>query len=223
MGCNRVVITKTSSSGGNSSVNWRTPSVTGLVKFLITIGQSGEVKNFEADASATSATVAYTAAEGCTVTVTPTDATGPRNDMSSAPAPFPFPPTPTDPDAGRPITVRVCADSTAGTVTVDWLSSTIQYLEGYVLTIIEGTAGLTNFDAPGAATVSATVTYAVDSSKQYSVIVTPYDDLSPVKESAAYPVALPYPAAPTLGQQAYLADSQLLPLRSKIRRGSTPS
>lgn len=217
MSCDRVVVTGTSSTGGNSSVSWRALTVPGLTKFLITFSQGGEVKNFEAAASATSKVVAFAAAQGCTVTVTPADSTGPLNDKASAAVPVPFPPVPVDPEAGRPITLRICSDTAAGTVVVDWLPSTILDLAGYILTIFEGTSGLRNFDVPDASAVTTTVTYTIDAAKNYSVILTPYDDLSPVKASASYPVGIPYPAPTSIRMHAYLADADHLPLRGKIR------
>lgn len=218
MSCDRVVVAGTSSQNGQSVVRWRSLAVPDLKKYLITFRQGSEVKNFDADAKSTSKTVTYTAASGCTVTVTPVNSAGPVNDKASVAVPVPFPPVPVDPDAGRPITLRACADATAGTVTVDWISSTLPDLVGYILTIFKGRARLDNFNVPDASLVATTVTYAIDPTQQYSVILTPYDELSPLKESASYPVAIPYPAPVSMRMRAYLSDPEHLTLKQAIRR-----
>lgn len=199
MSCKCVIITATASSDGKTTVNWRSPAIPGLSQFLITATQGGEVKNFDAPATATSAILDLAAESKCMLTVTPKDSSGPLNEMASAATPVPFPPKPVDPDAGRPSTLRVCADMTAGSVTVDWLASSVEYLEGYVVTIIDGTSSLSNFYAPGGDALSATFGYKIDPAKNYAIIVTPYDDLGVVTGSAAYPVSFPYPSPqPTL-------------------------
>ncbi|WP_256081070.1 hypothetical protein [Massilia sp. YIM B04103] len=209
MSCKRIVVTGTALSGLTTTVSWKAPAITGLAGFLLTATEGGGVKNFDAAAGATSAILNFAADPSCVVTVTPKDASGPLNDMASAAAPVPFPPKPVDPQAGRPITIRFCADAAAGSVTLDWLASTIEYLEGYILTLIEGTSNLTNFDVPGAEVLTTTVNYKIDPGKQYTAILTPYDDLGPAKDSAAYPVSFPYPATRKPQRNAWTVEGLL--------------
>jgi hypothetical protein len=219
MSCNKVILSGTSSTAGKTTVTWLKPAVTGLAGYLITMTGSGGLANFEVNnPDATSATETYTAVTDTLVTVTPKDGSGPVNTMASAPTPVPFPILPVDPASKRPVSICVCVDSTAGTVTVDWIASTIPDLAGYLLSIIEGTTRLTNFDVPDADAITKTVTYTIDMTQQYQVIVTPYDDLSPDRENAAYPVPAPYPGAGAIETRAYLSNPDHLGLKSEIRR-----
>jgi hypothetical protein len=195
MGCDRVVITQTNSQAGTTTVAWLTYTMTGLQDFLVTFVQGGVAKSFKAKATDTGLSVAYTAATDCKATVTPQTAVGPSNDNASFAAPVPFPPTPIDPNAGRPVVLRACAD--AANVTVNWVPAVptdpdFPVLGNYV-SIIENFTKLTNFDVPGGAVAATTIAYAIVPSSSYQVIITYYDATGPNFLAASYPGTIPYP------------------------------
>lgn len=189
MGCDRVVVSKTASAGGKTTVNWLKYTMTDLTGFLVVLVQNSQPTTFEAKPTDESLTVDFSPAPSCRVTVTPKDANGPVNEKASFSAPVPFPPTPLDPDKGRPITFRVCSDDTS--VTVNWVASTLPEMEGNYITIIEGFERLTNFTVEDPKAVVYTADYVCEPGKSYEVLVTPFDwaGMAP----ASYPVKIPYP------------------------------
>lgn len=191
MACDRVVVTKTASNGGKTTVNWLKYTMTDLAGFSVVLVQNREPHIFDAKATDDSLTVNFAADSSCTVTVTPKDANGPVNDKASFAAPVPFPPPPIDPAKKRPIILRVCADET--TVTVNWVASTVPDLEGNYLSIIKDSTNLKNFTIEGADSVVYTAQYACQSGSSYEVVITPYDWDAPVYDSASYPQNIPYP------------------------------
>jgi hypothetical protein len=191
MGCDRVVITSTLSQGGKTTVSWVKYEMAGLDGFLVTLVQKGTPTTFEARATDTSLASNYTALAGCTATVTPRTASGPSNDNASFAAPLPFPPTPVDPDVGRPIVLRACADS--ANVTVNWVPSTLPDVLGNYVSVVQNSTSLTNFTVEGGTVAVTTVEYTVQGGSTYQVIVTPYDDFGPNYAAASYPAPIPYP------------------------------
>lgn len=189
MGCDRVIVAGASATGGTTTVSWRRYDMAGLTGYQIAFSQSGKVTLFDAGPEDTSKTVTFTPGAGCMVTVTPDDSSGPVNDKSSAATPVPFPPPSVDPGSIRPVVLATC--SVLDKVTVNWTASTVEYLAGYVITVFEGQTSLRNFQIPGDTVVSAIIDYPCKEGTPYQVIVTPYDDLSPVDPS--YPVPIPYP------------------------------
>ena len=198
MGCDRVVVASALSQGAKTTVTWLTYTMPDLEGFMLTLVQGGLAKSFDATAADLSLTVDYTAAAGCTATVTPRTAAGPSNDHASFPTPVPFPPTPIDPDTGRPVLLRACAD--AGNVTANWIPSTLHDPEapllGNYLSIIQNQTSLTNFDVPDNTVATVTVAYAVDPDSTYQVILTPYDEFGINRGAASYPGPIPYPSVP---------------------------
>ena len=191
MGCDRVVVTKTTSTGGKTTANWLKYTMADLAGFLVVLVQDGQPTTFEAKPTDDKLTVDFSANTSCKVTVTPKDATGPVNDKASFAAPVPFPPTPIDPGAKRPVIIRACSDDTS--VTVNWVASTIEDLEGNYLSIIQSSTKLTNFEIDGAGVVVYTAQYTCQRDASYEVIITPYDWSGLRYESASYPVKISYP------------------------------
>jgi hypothetical protein len=195
MGCDRVVVARTVSQGPKTTVTWLTYEMTGLEGFVLILVQGGVPQSFDATATDLSLTVDYAAAAGCTATVTPRTAAGPSNDHASFSTPVPFPPTPIDPDSGRPVLLRACAD--AGNVTVNWIPSKLNDpdapLLGNYLSIIQNQTSLTNFDVPDNTVTTVTVAYVVDPGSTYQVILTPYDEFGINRNAASYPGTIPYP------------------------------
>jgi hypothetical protein len=189
MGCDRVVVSKTATTGVKTTIDWLKYSMADLTGFLIVLVQDSHPTPFEAKSTDTSLTVDFSAKPLCKVTVTPKDANGPVNDRASFAADVPFPPTPLDPDKGRPIVLRVCADDT--TVTVNWVASKLPDLEGNYITIVKGSEKLTNFPVEGPTVVAYTAEYKCEPGFSYEVFVTPYDWSGP--GPASYPVKIPYP------------------------------
>jgi hypothetical protein len=191
MGCDRVVIVSTSTLGDKTSVGWLAFELAGLTGYLVTFVHDGVPTSFEADAAAKSLTATYTPEQGTTVTVTPQTAEGPVNDKASFRAPIPFPPPPIDPDAGRPIVLRACADGTS--VTVNWKPSTKEGVRGNYLTITQNKSKLTNFPIDGGEVATATVDYKIEAGSSYEVSLTPYDAFGPDYQATSYPAPIPYP------------------------------
>lgn len=191
MGCDRVVITSTSSQADKTSIGWLAYELAGLTGYLITFVHDDVPESFDAKAADTSLTVTYTPASGATVTVTPQTAEGPVNEKASFTAPIPFPPAPIDPDVGRPIALRACADATS--VTVNWKPSPLEGVEGNYLTITQNNSKLTNFTVEGGEVATAKVEYKLEAGSSYEVTLTPYDAFGPNYEATSYPVPIPYP------------------------------
>lgn len=193
MGCDRVVIASTKSQDGKTTVTWLTYTMTGLDGFLITLVQGGTPTSFDAKAADTSITVSYTAVADCKATVTPKTAEGPSNDNASFAAPVPFPPAPIDPNAGRPVIFRACAD--AASVTVNWVPAVPPEFPvlGYYLSVVQNSVSLTNFEVEGGEVATVTVNYTVEAGSSYEVILTPYDAFGPSYDMASYPEPIPYP------------------------------
>ena len=195
MGCDRVVITSTLSQGNKTTVTWLPYEMVMLSGFLITFVQNGQATNFEAKANAIILTADYTAAAGCTVTVTPRNNDGPSNDNASFAAPVPFPPPPVDPSIQRAVALRVCSDGT--NVIVNWVPGAVGEddppLEGNYISIVQNETKLTNFLVEGATETVTTIAYTLQQGSTYEVIVTPTDMFGPVYPLAAYPVPIPYP------------------------------
>jgi hypothetical protein len=191
MGCDSVVVASTASQGGKTTVSWLKFTMTDLAWFLVILVQDGNPTTFDAKATDLSLTVDYAAKPSCKATVTPKDANGPVNDKASFAAPVPFPPPPIDPAKKRPIIIRACADDTS--VTVNWVASTIDDLEGNYLSIVENSTKLMNFKVEGAGVVAYTANYTCHSDSFYEVIITPYDWEGPLYTSASYPAPISYP------------------------------
>jgi hypothetical protein len=191
MGCDRVVVTKTDSAGGKTTVHWLKFTMTDLAGFLMTLVQDDQVTTFEAKPTDDNLTVDFSAKPSCKVTVTPTNANGPVNDKASFAASVPFPPKPIDPNKKRPIILRACADGTS--VTVNWVASALDDLDGYYLSIYQDSIRVTNFEVEGADVVVYTAEYVCEPDSSYQVTVTPYDYSGLKYGSASYPQNIPYP------------------------------
>lgn len=188
MGCDRVVVTKTDSKDGKTTVNWLKYTMTDLTGFIIYLVQEHRRIIGEANPWDDSYILPFSLGPPCQVTVTPKGARGrPVDEKASFAAPLPFPPSSSNPE--RPIVLRVCADDT--TVTVNWVASKLPDLEGNYVTIVKGSERLTNFPVEGPKVVAYTAEYKCEPGFSYEVFVTPYDWAGP--GPASYPVKIQYP------------------------------